>query len=80
MGNMIHRCGVRMNKKAETMRNRRLQRDEEKQLLDAALQKMNGAFIAGSVVYSTRKWCAAKRKTTQRSRLQTPPRRRNLIP
>jgi len=30
-----------MNKKAETMRDRRLQRDEEKLLLDAALQKMN---------------------------------------
>ena len=37
----FHRYGVRMNKKSETMRDRRLQRDEEKQLLDAALQKMN---------------------------------------
>ena len=32
-----------MNKKAETMRDRRLTRDEEKRLLDAALQKMNTA-------------------------------------
>ena len=39
-----------------------------------------GACIAGSGVYSTRKWCAAQWKTTQRRRLQTPPRRRNLIP
>jgi integrase len=30
-----------MNKNAETMRDRRLQRDEEKLLRDAALQKMN---------------------------------------
>jgi hypothetical protein len=30
-----------MNKKAETARDRRLSRDEEKQLLDAALQQMN---------------------------------------
>ena len=37
----FHRFGVRMNKKAETMRDRRLSRDEEKRLLDAALQKMN---------------------------------------
>jgi integrase len=37
----FHRYGVRMNKKAETMRDRRLTRDEEKLLLDAALQKMN---------------------------------------
>jgi integrase len=37
----FHRFGVRMNKKAETMRDRRLLRDEEKMLLDAALQKMN---------------------------------------
>ena len=37
----FHRYGVRMNKKAETVRHRRLQRDEEKLLLDTALQKMN---------------------------------------
>jgi integrase len=37
----FHRFGVRMNKKAETIRDRRLQRDEEKLLLDAALQNMN---------------------------------------
>jgi integrase len=37
----FHRFGVRMNKKAETSRDRRLTRDEEKKLLDAALQKMN---------------------------------------
>jgi integrase len=37
----FHRFGVRMNKKAETMRDRRLLREEEKLLLDAALQKMN---------------------------------------
>ena len=39
----FHRYGVRMNKKAETMRDRRLLREEEKLLLDAALQKMNVA-------------------------------------
>ena len=37
----FHRFGVRMNKKAETARDRRLSREEEKKLLDAALQKMN---------------------------------------
>jgi integrase len=37
----FHRFGVRLNKKAETMRDRRLSRDEEKRLLDAALTKMN---------------------------------------
>jgi integrase len=37
----FHRYGVRMNKKAETVRDRRLQRDEEKLLLDTALQRMN---------------------------------------
>jgi integrase len=39
----FHRFGVRLNKKAETARDRRLTRDEEKGLLDAALQKMNAA-------------------------------------
>ena len=39
----FHRYGVRLNKKAETMRDRRLSRDEEKQLLDTALLKMNTA-------------------------------------
>jgi integrase len=37
----FHRFGVRMNKKLETCRDRRLSREEEKWLLDAALQKMN---------------------------------------
>jgi hypothetical protein len=37
----FNRFGVRMNKKAETTRDRRLLREEEKLLLDAALQKMN---------------------------------------
>ncbi len=37
----FHRFGVRMNKKAETARDRRLTREEEKRLLDAALQQMN---------------------------------------
>lgn len=37
----FHRFGVRLSKKAETLRDRRLSRDEEKRLLDAALQKMN---------------------------------------
>jgi integrase len=37
----FHRFGVRMNKKAETARDRRLSREEEKKLLDAALQQMN---------------------------------------
>ena len=39
----FHRFGVRLNKKAETARDRRLTRDEEKRLLDTALQKMNAA-------------------------------------
>ena len=39
----FHRFGVRLNKKAETIRDRRLLREEEKLLLDAALQKMNVA-------------------------------------
>ena len=37
----FHRFGVRLNKKAETARDRRLSRDEEKRLLDAALNRMN---------------------------------------
>jgi integrase len=39
----FHRFGVRMNKKLETTRDRRLTRDEEKRLLDTALEKMNSA-------------------------------------
>src|SRR6266545_2296102 len=39
----FHRYGVRMNKKGETVRDRRLSRDEEQLLLDAALRKMNTA-------------------------------------
>jgi len=39
----FHRFGVRLNKKAETVRDRRLSRDEEKRLLDTALQAMNTA-------------------------------------
>ncbi len=35
----FHRFGVRLNKKAETMRDRRLLGEEEKLLLDTALQK-----------------------------------------
>jgi len=37
----FHRFGVTLNKKDETSRDRRLSRDEEKRLLDTALQKMN---------------------------------------
>jgi integrase len=37
----FHRFGVRLNKKAETARDRRLTRDEEKRLLDTALSQMN---------------------------------------
>ena len=37
----FHRFGVRMNKKLETTRDRRLTREEEKRLLDTALQTMN---------------------------------------
>jgi hypothetical protein len=33
----FHRFGVRLNKKAEVARDRRISRDEEKRLLDAAL-------------------------------------------
>ncbi|MGE3341800.1 MAG: tyrosine-type recombinase/integrase [Vicinamibacterales bacterium] len=39
----FHRFGVRMNKKAETVRDRRLPREEEKRLLDTALPRMNTA-------------------------------------
>jgi hypothetical protein len=39
----FHRFGVRLNKKAETMRDRRLLAKEEKLLLDTSLQKMNVA-------------------------------------
>src|SRR5690606_8411207 len=37
----FHRFGVRMNKKLETSRDRRLTREEEKRMLDTALQQMN---------------------------------------
>lgn len=37
----FHHSGVRMNKKLETTRDRRLTREEEKRLLDTALQTMN---------------------------------------
>jgi integrase len=37
----FHRFGVRLNKKAETSRDRRVPREEEKRLLDAALHDMN---------------------------------------
>jgi integrase len=39
----FHRFGVRMNKKAETVRDRRVSREEEKRLLDTALLQMNTA-------------------------------------
>jgi integrase len=39
----FHRFGVRLNKKAEVMRDRRISRDEEKRLLDTALGVMNTA-------------------------------------
>jgi len=39
----FHRFGVRLNKKAETARDRRLTREEERRLLDGALQRMNTA-------------------------------------
>jgi integrase len=39
----FHRFGVRLNKKAETVRDRRVSRAEEKQLLDTALRTMNTA-------------------------------------
>ena len=60
----FHRFGVRMNKKAETTRDRRLSRDEEKRLLDAALQKMNTPSISSSdrssTTGSSARWsCAA---------------------
>src|SRR6185295_9378977 len=37
----FHRFGVRLNKKAEIVRDRRVTREEEKRLLDTALHKMN---------------------------------------
>ena len=39
----FHRFGVRLNKKAEVVRDRRVSRDEEKRLLDTALGEMNTA-------------------------------------
>jgi integrase len=39
----FHRFGVRLNKKAEVARDRRISRDEEKRLLDTALREMNAA-------------------------------------
>jgi integrase len=39
----FHRFGVRLNKKAETIRDRRVSREEEKRLLDTALREMNTA-------------------------------------
>jgi hypothetical protein len=39
----FHRFGVRMNKKLETTRDRRLTREDEKRLLDTALHEMNTA-------------------------------------
>jgi hypothetical protein len=53
----FHRFGVRLNKKAETSRDRRLSRDEEKRLLDIALGKMNtpehqfvGSILHGRII------------------------------
>jgi integrase len=37
----FHRFGVRLNKKAEVARDRRVSRDEEKRLLDTSLKEMN---------------------------------------
>jgi integrase len=42
-GGQIRVAKSRLNKKAETARDRRLTRDEERRLLDTALQKMNTA-------------------------------------
>jgi integrase len=39
----FHRFGVRLNKKAEAVRDRRVSREEEKSLLDTALRDMNTA-------------------------------------
>jgi len=39
----FHRFGVRLNKKAEVARDRRVPRDEERRLLEVALAKMNTA-------------------------------------
>src|SRR3954465_8376380 len=49
----FHRFGVRMNKKAETVRDRRVSRDEEKRLLDTALHKMNDGvhMFAGELLH-----------------------------
>jgi len=45
----FNRFGVRMNKKLETTRDRRLSWAEEKQLLDTALQQMHGGEHQGCV-------------------------------
>ena len=49
----FHRFGVRMNKKAETVRDRRVSREEEKRLLDTALLRMNTAahMFAGELLH-----------------------------
>ena len=41
----FHRFGVRLNKKAEIIRDRRVAREEEKRLLDMALSVMNTATV-----------------------------------
>ena len=50
----FHRFGVRLNKKAETARDRRLTRDEQKRLLDTALHEMNTPEQSESQTASTR--------------------------
>ncbi len=64
----FHRFGVRLNKKAETARDRRLTRDEEKRLLDAALaeDEHRGASV---------RRCPAPRSHHRRPGALLPPRR-----
>jgi hypothetical protein len=50
----FHRFGVRLNKKAEAARDRRLTRDEERRLLDTALQKMNTRPLSMTLRHQSR--------------------------
>jgi hypothetical protein len=61
----FHRFGVQLNKKAETIRDRRVSREEERRLLDTALREMNTAsHITGGKVLRTGTRPVINRATT----------------
>jgi hypothetical protein len=59
----FHRFGVRLNKKAEVVRDRRISREEEKRLLDTALGVMNTAphqyVVRCCTTASSARWSSA---------------------